>query len=461
MKNECAFIIFGVTGDLARRKLLPALYALVQQKKLTKFVIVGAAHEAVTPQQYLASARQFITDVDEAVWQQLEAASYYQHLDFAHKEGFVRLKSLLEEAEKKHGLDGSRIVYCAASPHFFCDITTNVGAAGIVQKKDGNAHPYHRIVYEKPFGADLASAQKINACISQWFDESQMYRVDHYLTKELVSSIALVRFTNSIFEPLWDNRHIESVQIVLNEEVGLEGRGSYYDEYGVLKDVVQNHMLQLLALVAMEEPASLMGEAIRDAKAHVLEQTKIVSGMLGQYQGYADEEGVKKNSTTPTFAFLELAVDNKRWSGIPFYVVTGKRLEKKETFIRIKFKTVVCALEAAEDCAPNYLTLGIYPDSGFSLTLNAKKPGTLHDLERVSMDFCQSCAKVLMPEYELILEEVMAGEQSIGVRFDEIEYAWSIIDTTIALGLPSYPYEQGSTGPREVVAEAEKKGLWW
>jgi glucose-6-phosphate 1-dehydrogenase len=459
--NECILIILGVTGDLARRKLLPAFYDLVKQKKVTKFAIIGAAHDKVTPQQYLAQARTFITDIDEKIWQQLEGNAYYQQLDFTQAKDFLGLKSLVEEVEKKQGLAGDRIVYVAAAPHFFCDITTQLGASGVVKKKKSNEKPYHRIVYEKPFGSDKKSAESINACIAKWFDESQIYRIDHYLTKELVSSIALVRFTNSIFEPLWNKNYIESVQITLSESVGIEGRGSYYDAYGVLKDVVQNHMLQLLSLVGMEEPASLTGDAIRDTKAQVLKETKIVSGIVGQYEGYKNEEGVKKDSSMPTFAFLELAVDNKRWSGVPFYFVTGKSLEKKETLIRIKFRTVVCALEQAERCEPNYLTLTVFPDSGFSLTLNAKKPGTLAGVERISMDFCQSCESVLTPEYEVIFEEVMAGEQSISVRFDEIEYAWDIIDKVTAMKLPLLTYKQGSKGPQEALTVAEKKGLWW
>ncbi len=460
--NNCTFIILGVTGDLARRKLIPALYDLIKNKKLTKFVLIGAAHDQSSVQQFLASARPFVENIDEKIWRELEVASQYHRLDFTQQQDFITLRAVVEDAEKKHSMSGNRIVYCASAPHFFCDITTNLGVSGLVQKKsDAQASLYHRIIYEKPFGANLASAKEINACIAQWFNESQIYRIDHYLTKELVSSIALVRFTNSIFEPLWNTQHIESVEIVLSEDVGLEDRGVYYDEYGVLKDVVQNHMLQLLALVAMEEPKSLTGDAIRDTKSAVLKMVKPVSGLLGQYKGYTQEAGVKPDSITPTFAFLELAIDNKRWKDVPFYCVTGKRLEKKETLVRIKFRTVVCALEQAAACAPNYLTLSIFPESGFSLALNAKKPDTLNEVTRVSMDFCQSCESPLTPEYEIIFEEVMAGEQSVGVRFDEIEYAWSIIDACIDKRLPLHTYEQGSKGPLEAVSTADKKGLWW
>jgi glucose-6-phosphate 1-dehydrogenase len=459
--NECTVIIFGATGDLARRKLIPALYDLVKRKKLDKLALIGAAHDDVTAEQMLEAARPFITDIDEKVWQKMSESTRYQRLDFSEQQNFSSLKELVEKVEKQQNLSGNRIAYCASPPQFFCDITTNIGTSGLLEKKDGNAVSYHRIIYEKPFGSDEKTAQEINECISNWFDESQIYRIDHYLTKEIVSSIALVRFANTIFEPLWNANYIASVEVVLSEEVDLQGRGAYYDEYGVLKDMVQNHALQLVALVAMEEPSSLTGDGLRDAKVQVLKETQITDGLLGQYEGYTRESDVHADSTTPTFAFLQLAVNNERWKNVPFYCVTGKRLEKKATYIRITFRTITCALKQVEDCKPNYLTISIFPESGFSLGLNAKKPDTLSEVGRISMDFCQSCEMPVTPEYVTIFEEVLLGEESISVRFDEIEYAWNIVDKAIARNMPLYTYEQGTKGPEEAVALAQKKGVRW
>jgi glucose-6-phosphate 1-dehydrogenase len=459
--NECTVIVFGATGDLTRRKLIPAFYDLVKRKKLDKLALIGAAHDKVTAEQMLEAARPFIANIDEKVWQKITESTRYQRLDFSEQQDFVFLKELVETVEKEQNLSGNRIAYCASPPQFFCDITTNSGASGLLKKKDVHATPYHRIIYEKPFGSDEKTAQEINECISQWFDESQIYRIDHYLTKEIVSSIALVRFANTIFEPLWNANYIASVEVVLSEEVDLQGRGAYYDEYGVLKDMVQNHVLQLLALVAMEEPSSLTGDGLRDAKVKVLQETKIIEGWLGQYEGYTQESGVDPDSTTPTFAFLQLAVNNERWKNVPFYCVTGKRLEKKETLIRITFRTITCALKQVEDCKPNYLTINIFPESGFSLGLNAKKPDTLGEVGRISMDFCQSCEMPLTPEYVTIFEEVLLGEESISVRFDEIEYAWNIVDKIITEHMPIYKYLQGTKGPQEAVTLAQKKGVRW
>jgi glucose-6-phosphate 1-dehydrogenase len=316
----------------------------------------------------------------------------------------------------------------------------------------------HRMVYEKPFGRDLASAHEINDCIYGSLHESQVYRIDHYLTKEIVSNIAMIRFSNIVFEPLWNNNFVESVEIVLSEEVGVEGRGAYYDRYGALRDVVQNHALELVALIAMEAPDNLVGDAVRERRATVLKDVRVVDGLLGQYDGYQQEVGVAKNSTTETFAALVLNVNNERWAGVPFYIITGKRLAKKETKIVVRFKNVDCLLTKGCPMESNHLTIQIAPTASFTLSLNAKKIGSVDELEPIKMDYCHSCqfGSAQPEDYGAVFAQVMAGETAISVRFDEIESAWRVIDTAYAQNFPLYRYQQGSTGPDDCRALAQK-----
>jgi glucose-6-phosphate 1-dehydrogenase len=322
---------------------------------------------------------------------------------------------------------------------------------------------FQRIVYEKPFGNDLQSAHEINACIAAHFDEDQIFRIDHYLTKELVGNIALVRFTNIVFEPLWNNRYIDQVQIVFDEELCLDGRGLYYDKYGALSDVMQNHMMQLVALVAMESPEKLTGDYIRTARANVLKKVKVVDAVIGQYKSYAQEKDVAPDSKTETFAQVYLRIDNPRWAGVPFYLKTGKCLDKKETAIYIKFKQVDCLLTKACPSEPNYLTIEISPDPLFALTLNEKKVGKSDEVMPVQMEFTHNALGGQMTEaYETLFEEILKGEQSVSVRFDEIESAWKIIDAIRALKPSLYIYEKRSKGPEEAKKLFDDKhGMRW
>jgi glucose-6-phosphate 1-dehydrogenase len=308
----------------------------------------------------------------------------------------------------------------------------------------------------------VASAHALNDELAQLVHEKQVYRIDHYLTKEIVGNIVLIRFTNCIFEPLWNNRFIDNVQIILSEQGGLEGRGVYYDEYGALRDVVQNHMLELLALIGMEAPQQLTGEYIRTQRARVLEKVMVVDGILGQFEGYTSEPGVAANSSTETFAALKLAIDNPRWAGVPFYVKTGKCLNKKETAIHIKFKTVDCLTKVCPSDS-NYLTIKVSPDATFSLELNAKKIGTAYEVTPIKMEFCHSCVfgPLTPTAHEVLLEEVVRGEQAVSVRFDEIEYAWKVIDAAEKMALPLYSYKKGSEGPEQLNDFAKKHGLRW
>ncbi len=457
------FIIFGATGDLAKRKLIPAIYRLIADKKIDTFVLVGVAIDEVTVDEILNRAKKFITNIDESIWRQLCACAYYYKINFVFKQDYAALATYIEECEQKHNLPGNRLLYLATAADFFCPITHNVAQSGIIKRHEPNDFIWHRVVYEKPFGHDLKSAHEINTCIAKWLNETQIYRIDHYLTKELVSNIALIRFTNCVFEPLWNNRYIDQVQIVLSESVGIESRGAYYDKYGALRDVVQNHMLELLALICMEAPEKLTGDYIRSERVKVLERVKFVDGILGQYESYLQEKDVRKNSQTDTFAALYLTVNNPRWVGVPFYLKTGKALDKKETVISIKFKQVDCLLLKGCPTESNWLTIKIAPEATFLLNLNAKKPGRTDELVSIGMEFCHSCVfGPRTPEaYEVLFEEVVRGEQSISVRFDEIEYAWKVIDQISAQKLPVHSYKKQSAGPKELEDFSKKHGMRW
>jgi len=461
--NECTIVILGATGDLAKRKLIPALYTLIKSKKLKNFALVGAALEDVSSKDMINAARKFIKDIDEDIWTCLQKHSFYQKLNFNEEKDFDRLYSIVNSAEREYGLSGNRLVYCAVSSDFFCEITEALCSSKIIKACTKNLIPWNRIVYEKPFGRDLKSAHMINECIAKLLYEHQIYRVDHYLTKELVSNIALLRFTNCIFEPLWNNRYIDHVQIILSEKIGLEGRGYFYDKYGAIADVMQNHMFELLALVAMEMPKWLTGEYIRQERAAVLKNVRAVDICRGQFEGYLEDPGVGSDSATETFALASLMVDNPRWTGVPFYLKTGKCLKQKKTVIYIKFKKINCLLTQGCPLISNYLTMEIAPEARFYLTLNVKKPGSLYDAVPVNMEFCHDALseEKIAESYEILLEEVIRGEQSISVRFDEIEYSWNVIDQLNKLNSKLYTYKKGSDGPKECEEFEHKYGMRW
>lgn len=461
--SDVTIIIMGATGDLAKRKLLPALYRLIAAEKVTKFLLVGAARDTSDGKQIMQSAQSFIHDVHEQILKKMVERFVYMPLSFEHEADFKKLASLVENAERTYGMSGNRLLYMATSESYFCAITKHAAVSGLIKRCDEKAIPWQRLIYEKPFGHDLQSAREINACINTHFDENQIYRIDHFLTKELVSNIALIRFTNCVFEPLWNNRYIDQVQIIISEEIALEGRGVYYDQYGALADVMQNHMLELLALIAMESPEKLSGNYVRSRRADVLKNVEVVDGIRGQYEGYVNEKGINPQSTTETFAALLLRIKNTRWAGVPFYVKTGKCLRKKETVIHIKFKQVDCLLTHNCPVPSNWLTIEVSPEATFSLSLNAKKPGYSEEVMPVSMEFCHSClfGEITPQAYEVVLEEVMRGEQSISVRFDEIEHAWKIIDEVKAKNFPLHQYACEGDGPEEIKRFEQKHGMRW
>lgn len=462
--NEHAYIIviFGASGDLSKRKLLPSLYKFIHKNNITNFCIIGTALDTIAACDILQATKANIQAADDATWQHFSERFFYQRCDFRQKDDYRLLKEYIDTQKRIFNIrKHNTLIYFAVSAHFFCDITQQIAEAGIATSQTDDTY-WTRLVYEKPFGHDLASAQKINDCIATYFNEDQIYRIDHYLTKELVSNIALIRFTNIIFEPLWNNRYIDNVQIILSEDEGIGNRGQYYDHFGALSDVVQNHMLELLALIGMEAPKALYGDYVRDERAKVLAKVSVVDVFYGQYAQYRQEPFVDTDSNTETFAVAYLRINNPRWAGVPFYLKTGKCLNKKETMIHIKFKSVDCLLASCSIDA-NVLTIEISPNANFSLRLNAKKPGEDDVMIPITMEFCHSCIFGNLNDfaYETLLSGVIKGEQSVSVRFDEIEYAWNIIDALKKEQHEVYGYACGSTGPKELEKFNKKHGIRW
>ncbi len=458
--TDVTFVILGATGDLAKRKIIPAIYELLSKNKIEKLAIVGVARRATSMKKILEEAKTFVKAKKADLWNKLEKVSYYQQLEFDNQEDYLSLGELLKKVEEKHQLEGNRLFYLATLPDHFDAITHNLAETKIAQQKDKT---WTRVVYEKPFGSNLASAKLINKCILRTFKEDQVFRIDHYLGKELVGNISILRFTNRVLEPLWNNEHIESIQIHLKEKLGLEGRGNFYDKYGALKDVVQNHMLQILSLIAMEPPEELSAKFVRDEKAKVLKSIEVDDVLLGQYEGYCDEEGVDKNSSIETFAALKLSVKTARWKKVPFYLLTGKNLDKKETKIVIKFKPIHCLLTTSCPSDTNYLTIRIQPEEGFSFELFTKVPGKENGIMPAVMNYCQSCIPELKsPEaYEHLLDDVINGNQSLFVRNDEIEYQWQVIEKIISQRNNVYPYTKESSGPLQLALFEKKNNMKW
>jgi glucose-6-phosphate 1-dehydrogenase len=462
--NQGTVILFGATGDLSKRRIIPALYALVRDNKMGNFSFIGAALEDVTKDFVLSESKKYIDRCEEASWHAFESRFFYQKMDVTSAADFQKLADFIEFQEKEQQSYGNRLIYMAVHPKFFALITEQLANSNIISRMAQQADkPWYRVVYEKPFGSDRKSAREINRSISKYLQEFQIFRVDHYLAKDIVGTLALLRFTNRIFEPLWNSENIDWIEIILSETVGMNGRGAFYDTVGALKDVVQNHMLQIVALLAMEAPEFLTGDYIRDQKAVVLQKIEVVDGIFGQYKGYKQEKQVNQNSTTETFAALKLKIDTPRWQGVPFYLKTGKCLSKKETIITIQFKPAKCLLSTSCPSDSNYLTIRVMPEPGFSLVLNVKKPGLLVEVMPVAMDFCYECKFGFVSDnvYELVLQEVLSGEQAISVRFDEIEYAWDVIDRLKELYLPLYEYEKGTRGPDQLQEFAQRNGMKW
>lgn len=488
--KPCQLVIFGGTGDLTHRKLLPALYNLTVQDLLPEgFVLVAIGRRDKTSKSYRQEAYKSVKEfsrleVDEAAWWSLEERIYYQRFDFREDPGYLKLNKFLQEMDEKYQTKGNRIFYLAVAPDYFGVIVDKLETHGILKNASST---WPRVVIEKPFGHDLKSARHLNDKLTRVFSEDRIYRIDHYLGKEMLQNIMVIRFANTLFEPLWNNKYIDNVQIISGETAGVGNRGGYYERAGALRDMVQNHMLQLLTLTAIEPPGDLETESIRDEKVKVLkkladfEPDKIDDfAIRGQYGpgyikgekvfGYREEERTSPESNTETFVALKLFINNWRWAGVPFYIKTGKRLPKKSTEVIIEFNSHLHPdyLQDFTSLEPNLLVIRIQPREGVYLQFNAKEPGSRQKIIPVNMDFCQNCQiGTNSPEaYERLLYDIMLGDQTLFTRWDEVEYSWRFIDKLSRAWeriKPDFPnYAAGSTGPKAADELLVKDGRkWW
>jgi glucose-6-phosphate 1-dehydrogenase len=437
MKPEPSIlVIFGATGDLTRRKLYPALFNLWREGLLPRnFAIVCVGRRDISPSELYRDASDAVHNFSRRrghSQQELDAflqrLSYYQ-LEFHDQQGYGGLKDYLDQVDGIWHTRGNRVFFLAVAPIFFSIISRQLKDHGMTKNHDS----WQRLVVEKPFGQDLASAISLNRDVRSIFPEENIYRIDHYLGKEMTQNIMVIRFANTFFEPLWNNRYVDHVQISFAETIGVETRGTYYEQAGALRDMMQNHALQILSLIAMEPPVALDTESVRDEKVKVLRSLKILEDdvVRGQYEGYRQEDHVAPDSQTETFVALKATIDNFRWAGVPFYLRTGKRLPQKYVEIVISFKRLPGVLYFEnEDLGPNVLVIRLQPEEGVYLQFNAKRPGTASMIQPVSMDFCQNCHNGLnSPEaYERLLYDVMRGDSTLFTRWDEVEHSWRFVE---------------------------------
>ncbi len=483
--EPCALVIFGATGDLTHRKLVPALYNLAHEGQLPSgFAIVGFARRPKTNEEFRAELKQAVeqfsrfSPINPAVWDSFAQGIVYHQAEFGDADGYARLDKLLQQLDHERGTAGNRVFYLATAPTDFTTIIQQLGQHRL------NASA--RIIVEKPFGRSLDTARELNSTLAGVFDEPQVFRIDHYLGKETVQNILALRFANEVFEPLWNAKYVDHVQITVAESLGVEGRGGYYDQSGALRDMVQNHMMQLLSLTAMEPPTGLGAEDIRDEKVKVLRAIRPIApaqvqqfSVRGQYArgsiagksvvGYREEPKVATDTRTETFVALKLFIDNWRWAGVPFFLRHGKRLPKQAAEIAIQFKAPPAVLFAAEGNAPmqaNVLVMRIQPDEGIAIRMNAKVPGTTLNIQPVKMDFRYggSFGARSPDAYERLLHDVIVGDSTLFTRDDEVERSWTIMDAVLE-GWQSAPapfaYESGTWGPPEADAFIEKDGRQW
>jgi glucose-6-phosphate 1-dehydrogenase len=491
--EPCVMVIFGATGDLTHRKLLPALYNLALEHPLPAgFSVVAFARRPYTTDEYRQQALESINQysrqkpVNPQVWENFAAGIHYLQADFNDPKGYEKLNNMLNLLDQERGTGGNRIFYLSTPPSQYPEIIQRLGAAGLNRSRKG----WTRIIVEKPFGHDLASARELNRQVGKVFKEEQVYRIDHYLGKETVQNILVFRLANGIFEPVWNRRYVDHVQITVAENIGLEGRSGYYEESGAIRDMVQNHVMQLLSLVAMEPPITFDANSVRDEKVKVLHAlqpmigqdvvTHIIRAQYGpgwlsngqQVVGYRQEPGVSPHSTTETYLAMKVFIDSWRWAGVPFYLRTGKHLPKRVTEIAIQFKQAPLMLfkrsEAYGQVEPNVLTLRIQPDEGISLKFGAKVPGTEMQIRSVNMDFFYGSSGFHeQPEaYERLLLDCMLGDSTLFTRRDEVEAAWTFIQCILDAWRNEPPetiqtYESGSWGPQAADEFIWRDGRRW
>ncbi len=488
--NPTVIIIFGGNGDLTKRKIIPALYNLFVEKRLPeKFAIIGTSRTKFTDKQYRDSLLEGINEFSRTGtakkedWSQFSSNISYQAADIDDIDSYNAFELTITQLKEEWKQDASILYYCAVSPDFFCTIADNIS-----KSKLGNNNKTSRIIIEKPFGRDLESARTLNAKLLTIFDEKQIYRIDHYLGKEVVQNVMAFRFANIIMEPLWNRTHIEHVQISVTEKIGVEERGSYFDNAGILRDMIQNHLLQLLCIVAMEPPVNFDADLVRDRKVDVLKAIrKIVPGMTdtlavrGQYgsgwvegkevTGYREEIDVDPVSNTETYAAMKFNIDNWRWQGVPFYLRTGKRLSRSASYIVIQFREVPHNMFHNEELTlpkPNRLIISIQPDMGIKFQLESKTPGLEMVLNTVDMvfDYSEKTKKDAPEAYETLLLDVISGDQTLFMRADQVEAAWEVVmpvldhwENNKMTNFPNYP--ANSWGPENADALIAKDGFHW
>ncbi len=489
--DPCVLVLFGATGDLAHRKVVPAMYHLWRTNLLPhEFVLLAIGRREYDDDAFRAELRASLEEysrvlpLDEAAWRSFSQHIRYNRLDFDDPAGFDELVATLDELDESEGTRGNRLFYLATQPSQFAEIVAQLGRVGLDHERhDGG---WRRVIIEKPFGHDLDSARRLNREVGKVFRESQVYRIDHYLGKETVRNLLVFRFGNGIFEPLWNRRYVDHIQITVAESIGIESRGKFYEETGAVRDVLQNHLLQLVSLVAMEPPATFDADALRDEKVKVLRAVatrpadplrEVVRGQYGPgwvagepVPAYRAEPEVDPESETETFIAARLNIDDWRWSGVPFYVRTGKRLPKRATEIAIQFRAVPHHLFKDTGAEPdaNLLAIRIQPDEGIMLRFGAKVPGLGLDVRSVTMDFTYGSAfSVDAPEaYETLILDALQGDQSLFTRADEVEEAWSIADPLIDAWAnapaPDFPnYEAGTWGPAAADELLAREGKRW
>lgn len=487
----CVLVIFGAAGDLTKRKLIPSLYHLKKSNLLPdNFAVIGVARAEMNGEEFRRRLSDDIgkfagDEIDPALWQWLEERLYYLSGDFDDEQTYIRLKERLSKVDAERNTVGNYCFYLATAPDYFAPVVQRLGSAGLTQEEDNH---WRRFVIEKPFGRDLDSARKLNQELQQILKETQIYRIDHYLGKETVQNILVFRFGNGIFEPIWNRRYIDSVHITAGEKVGVEQRGGYYEQAGALRDMVPNHLLQLVTLTAMEPPVSFKADAVRDEQTKILHAIQCPSpeeaarrSVRGQYDAgvidgqpvpaYRTEANVAPDSNVETFIALKLLIDNWRWADVPFYLRTGKRLAARDTEITIKYRRAPFVLfrdTPVDKLSSNRLVLHIQPDEGITVRFGAKIPGPILKIGAVDMNFDYEdyFGNTSSTGYERLLHDCMMGEATLFQRADQVEAAWSVVAPIQAAwhsaAPPAFPnYKAGTWGPTEADELLARDGREW